>query len=119
MIVATTQFSLSQLSSASDFWGRIESTCDQAKKQQARALLFPEYFALSFQLEKKYQSFRLTLIKNKDALDLFKIRMQQISQSFDLTIIAGSVPDLNEDKFYNRCFFFNLVYFLFIKIKCI
>lgn len=109
MIVAITQFSLKRLKREQDFWKRVRKACETAKGKRADSILFPEYFALSWLISVaggENSDFR-QLLKNSTAAEhVFVRELQSIADQFDLLIVAGTFPHIEEEKVLNRSWIF-------------
>lgn len=92
MRVATTQFSLKAVARPQDFWRRVKTLCETAKAKKADAILFPEYFPLSFLLTAQSGDFRKCLLESEGLEAEFLSELRALAERLDMTIIAGTFP---------------------------
>lgn len=102
MIVATTNFSMQKCLSPDDFWRRIRLLAEQARDGGADFVLFPEYVALPWLLADG-GDFRERLLAAADLEARFMEEARRAAAEFRLTVIAGTVPHVEDrDTIRNR-----------------
>lgn len=107
MKLASVQFSLKPVLNDKDFWGRIYHFVTEASAAGAEAILFPEYFSLSWILSRfPNEKFRSALLKSAALEKEFLTRMQALSDSDKITIIAGTHPHIVGQSIFNRTWIF-------------
>jgi predicted amidohydrolase len=99
MIIASAQFGLDALPEPEDFWRRIAFHCEEARSASADAILFPEYFSLSWILASAPSDTTFPQrIRAATAFESeFTGRLRELSSRLSLNIIAGSYPHVRSD----------------------
>lgn len=106
-VVATTQFGLTAVASPSAFWARVEILLKEAQSKNVKLIVFPEYFSLSLmmcELAPKYKNFRNTLHNCQKHSEGVVEQMRAYALRFDMAIVAGTVPWIENGVLTNRSF---------------
>lgn len=107
MKLASVQFSLKPVLEDKDFWGRVYHFVTEASAAEADAILFPEYFSLSWIVSKfPKDNFRQALLKSKGLEQEFLTRLQALAESDSISIIAGTHPHVIGQSIFNRSWIF-------------
>lgn len=102
--VASTQFDLKGLKDPQEFWDRVERLAKSASGQGAKLLQFPEYFALSWMLSHHGQKFSAALDGFSKLAAEFDKHFFELAKTYDMAIVAGSVPVVEGGRRVNRSF---------------
>ena len=102
--VATTQYKLEILPSIQAAAIKLEKMCEEASNKGAQLLLLPEYAGMewiwptrrSFRENNKYFQ--------ENNLSTYQETLCQFAIKHQLILVAGSVPVLDEEKYYNRTY---------------
>lgn len=107
MKLASVQFSLKPVLEDKDFWGRVYHFVTEASANGSDAILFPEYFSLSWILSKNPKGpFRQALLQSKSLEQEFLTRFQALAESDSISIIAGTHPHVVGQSIFNRSWIF-------------
>ncbi len=106
MIVATTQFSLKKVTSASQFWERFEKLLLEAKNAKAEVIVFPEYFSLSLLMyETTAKNFKDALHNSLSHSQSVLSKAQTLAKTHQMALVLGTLPWPENNKLVNRSFF--------------
>jgi predicted amidohydrolase len=107
MRVSTTQFSLQPIQEETHFWIRVEALLKQASLDQSDVVLFPEYFSLSWLLQRiRETTFRKNLERANELIPEFMDKFQAFAEQYKIAIVAGTVPVVEQNQIFNRSFIF-------------
>lgn len=107
MRVSTTQFALNPVDSDQSFWQRVEGLVKQAANENSEVLLLPEYFSLSWLVFRVGEAtFRRNLERANELLPEIQDRFQKLSEQYNIAIIAGTIPVIDQERILNRCLIF-------------
>ncbi|WP_141604444.1 nitrilase-related carbon-nitrogen hydrolase [Terrilactibacillus laevilacticus] len=114
MKVAVSQFKAKELNTFQDFEEHLEWHVNEAAKDKAELILFPEFFTSELLTLEPFldENLSYTDIFKKYATlftEPFKELVSRLSKKYVMTIVAGShfVYEEKEDKYYNTCFVFH------------
>lgn len=79
---------------------KVISLIDKASENSAKIICLPEMFCCPYDLKK---------IKNITAFDIeyLKIELSKCANKNNIYLIAGSIPEISENKIYNTCFIYD------------
>ncbi len=102
--IATTQYKLEILPSIQDAAIKLEKMCGEASSQGAKLLLLPEYAGMEW-IWPNRRSFRENIKYFQESnLNTYQKMLCQFAIKHQLILVAGSVPVLDEEKYYNRTY---------------
>ncbi|MBX2987800.1 MAG: hypothetical protein KF802_07870 [Bdellovibrionaceae bacterium] len=104
--VAATQFDLKALHRPEDFWDRCEVLAAQAARDNAKMIVFPEYFTLSWLIAHEGPVFEKALEGFAAHEDEFHRELKALSNGLHMGITAGTAPVRVGDHIVNRCHVF-------------
>lgn len=102
--IASTQFDFCALKKPNDFWDRCEDLTAKAARQDAKVIVFPEYFVMPWLLAQENQKWPQALEGFFDHGEEFHKEMKALAQGLHLMIVAGSVPIRQQQDLLSRSF---------------
>ncbi len=107
--IAAAQYPIGFLERWGDFRDKITQWVDQAVAEHAQLLVFPEYFSIEITSifgAEVYSSLPLQLDQLQRTLGDFLALFRELAQTRGIYICAGSYPVREDDRYYNRAYFF-------------
>mgnify|MGYP001256777162 FL=1 len=107
--VAAAQYPIGFLERWGDFRDKVTQWVEDAVREGARLLVFPEYFSIEITStfgEEIYRSLPLQLERLQRTLADFLALFRELAQTHHVYICAGSYPVAEDGRYYNRAYFF-------------
>ena len=107
--IATSNYPITRHNSWQDYCQHVEAWVKQASQQGAQLLLFPEYGAMELcaLFDEKMQADVIGQIRAMQMhVEPFIALHQQLAKHYQVTVLAASLPVLQNDVFVNRAYLF-------------
>lgn len=107
--VAAAQYPIGFLARWGEFRDKVTQWVEEAAREGARLLVFPEYFSIEITStfgEEVCKSLPLQLERLQRTLADFLALFRELAQAHQVYICAGSYPVAEDGRYYNRAYFF-------------
>ncbi|WP_346236340.1 carbon-nitrogen hydrolase family protein [Niabella insulamsoli] len=95
------QWQMRQFSSLEDFYGQVEFFVDTLSAYQADFALFPEFFNSPLLAEFNHLDTREAMYELAKKTDQIRTKIAELAIAYNVNIIAGSMPVVEDGKLYN------------------
>jgi len=105
--IATAQYQATRLESRKEFESKLSLWVQEACEQDAELLVFPEYAGMelvSLLEEGQQASLDQQLLGLQDLLPWYEDCYRQLAIKHQVTIVAGTIPVLEENSYFNRAY---------------